>query len=156
MSRSQNTPRESLTVRRLEFGTSGTGVLITDSTGNLRISKGILLSGETTDAITQNTTAVFLTGGLALSGESTDVITQNSTAVFLAGGLAISGEATDVITQNSTSVNFAGGIKVSGQANGVMTALSTGVVLSAIKIGAHWLSANSTGLLIGAAQISTA
>ena len=29
-------------------------------------------------------------------------------------------------------------------------------LLSAIKIGAHWLTANSTGLLIGAGQISTA
>jgi len=109
-----------------------------------------------TSVLTANTTGLLLSKGLALSGESTDVITQNSTALFLAGGLALSGEATDIITQNSTSVNFAAGIKVSGQANAVMTGLSTGVVLTAIKIGAHWLTANSTGLLIGAGQISTA
>jgi len=99
---------------------------------------------------------VLFAAGIALSGKSTAVLTEDSSQnVLLANGLALSGEATDIITQNSTSVNFAGGVKVSGQANGVMTALTTGVVLTAIKIGAHWLTANSTGLLIGAGQITT-
>jgi len=108
------------------------------------------------NVLTGNATGLLLSAGLALSGEETDVITQNSTAVFLAGGLALSGEATDVITQNSTSVNFSAAIKVSGQANATVSGLSTGVVVTAIKVGAQWLTSNSTGILLGGALIATA
>lgn len=133
MARSQNTPRETLATRHLEIGTNGTGSIEADSTGNLKVTKGLALSGQ---------------GGA-------NAITQNSTGVKLPDGLALSGKVV-YVTQNSTSVNIPIGLKVSGQANGVMTALSTGVVLTAIKIGAHWLTANSTGLKIGANQITTA
>lgn len=133
MAHPQSSPRGNVAHKRIEIGTDGTAVLTTNSTGTLLISKGI-----------------------AIGGETADTIDQNSTALLLSAGLALSGETTDIITQNSTSVNFAGGIKVSGQANGVMTALSTGVVLTAIKLGTFWLEANSTGLTIGGAQVSTA
>jgi hypothetical protein len=129
MSHPQNSYRGAFAKERIE---AGNGVITGNSTGNL-----------------------FFSAGIALSGEETDVITQNSTALLLAGGLALSGEETDIITQNSTSVNFAGGIKVSGKANAVVTGLSTGIVVTAVKIGAKWLTANSTGLLIDGVLIDT-
>lgn len=133
MSHPQNSPRTVAAFTRLEMGSDGTGVLTSDSTGNLRYSKGISISGETSD-----------------------VITQNSTGLLLSGGIALSGEETDVITQNSTSVLFAGGIQVSGETNATLSGLSTGVVAVAVKIGAQWLTSNSTGILLDGALLATA
>lgn len=179
MARPQNSPKGYFAKQRIDIG----GAQLTyDSTGNLRLNAGLALSGETTDVVTQNSTAIMLAGGIALSGQavanailqdstavklpdglslsgqgSANAILQDSTAVKIPDGLSLSGKASSLaITQNSTSVNVPGGLKVSGQANAIMTGLSTGVVLTAIKIGAHWLTANSTGLKIGANQVTTA
>ena len=158
MARSQNTPRENLAVKRLEFATSGTGVLVSDSTGNLRISKGLLLSGETSDTITQNSTALLLSAGIALSGEETDIITQDSTAVKFAAGVVLSGQGSaNAITQNSTAVTFPDGIQLTGisavlsgrkgPGTMVMVGNSTGNMLAVNTTGTTWKYLNVTSVL---------
>lgn len=134
MSRSQNTPRENLTVRRLEFGTSGTGVLITDSTGNLRVSKGILLSGETADAITQNSTGLLLSAGIALSGETTDIITQDSTALIVPSALRLTAASAALSGRKGP-----GTLMMVGNSTGNMLALNT--------TGTTWKYLNVTSVL---------
>ena len=132
--RHQNTGRESLAVRQLVLATNGTGKLDADSTGNLRYSKGLALSGETTDVITQNSTALLLAGGLALSGEATDVITQDSTAVIFAGAVRITA-ASAVLS----------GRKAPGTL--MMVGNSTGNMLAVNTTGTTWKYLNVTSVL---------
>ena len=158
MARSQNTPRESLAAKQLELTTDGTAVLSTNSTGNLLLSKGLALSGESADAITQNSTALFLAGGLAISGESTDIITQDSTAVKMSAGLSLSGQGSaNAITQNSTAVTFPDGSQVAslsavlsgrkGPATIVFVGNSTGNMLAVNTTGTTWKYLNVTSVL---------
>ena len=134
MARSQNTPRENLIVRRLEMASNGTGVFTSDSTGNLRFSKGLALSGETTDVITQNSTALLLAAGLALSGESTDIITQDSTAVIIPAAIRITAASAVLSGRKSP-----GTLMMVGNSTGNMLAVNT--------TGTTWKYLNVTSVL---------
>ena len=97
------------------------------------------------------------TGIFALNySEGTAVLTSDSTGIVsFAGGVQPSGQANAKLTGNSTGVVAAASIFPSGGSLGI-TADSTAVTIAdGILIGAHYLTANSTGLLIGAGQITT-
>ena len=135
MSRSQNTPRESLTTKRLVIASNGTSVLENNSTGNLKISKGLALSGEATDYITQDSTAVKFAAGIVLSGQgSANAITQNSTAVAFPDGISL----------NSISAVLSGR---KGPGHVVFVGNSTGNMLAVNTTGTTWKYLNVTSVL---------
>lgn len=87
--------------------------------------------------------------------------TYNSTALLLSVGIRLNGKAAGLLTSNSTGVNFPGSIFLGGQATvGKVTANSTAIVLPATGIQMAALTSlkvtsNSTGIKIGARYIST-
>lgn len=63
---------------------------------------------------------------------------------------------TATLTANSTgTVSIVAGIRPSSQANAEITGNSTGIVVTAITMGAHTLSADSTGILLGTDYLDT-
>jgi len=103
-------------------------------------------------ALGVGSTGVFFTnyskGTAAFTSDSTGVV--NSPV-----GITLGGNANSKITGNSTGTLIAGSIFPSGGAIGI-TANSTAVVVPVLYVGAMALAANSTGLTIAGAQISTA
>ena len=97
------------------------------------------------------------TGIFALNySEGTAIMTSDSTGVLsLVGGIKPTGQANAKITGNSTGALVAGSIFPSGGAIGI-TGNSTAIVVPVLYVGAMALAANSTGLTIAGAQISTA
>lgn len=116
-------------------------------------AKKAILFGNSTSQITYNSTGLLVNGPLYVSGKSVAgaKITANTTAITLGGGLvvtgtvAVSGQAVKgLLSANSTSLTLPGNLKITGAAAAaVITANSTG-----IKIGAKYISTNSTGTTI--------
>lgn len=86
--------------------------------------------------------------------------TYNSTALILSGGIRLNDKASGLLTSNSTGVNFPGSLFLGGQATvGKITANSTAIVLPATGLQLAALTtlkitSNSTGVKIGAKYIS--
>ena len=108
----------------------------------------------------------FAKQGLAVFGSTgiysptysmnTAILTFNSTGnVDSKISLTLGGNANSALSGNSTGVKAAASIFPSGGTIGI-TANSTAVVVPVLYIGAMALAANSTGVTIAGAQISTA
>ena len=97
------------------------------------------------------------TGIFALEySEGTAVFTSDSTGVIdCKVGFTLGGNANSKLTGNSTGILAAASIFPSGGAIAI-TANSTAIVVPVLYVGAIPLAANSTGLTISGAQISTA
>ena len=82
-------------------------------------------------------------------------LTYNSTGLVLNNALYLSGGSVK-LTANSTGVISSGAVYPSAAVGGSLTANSTAVIASALSIGslASYITADSTGILIGALYIS--
>lgn len=109
-------------------------------------------------ALTGNTTGTILPAALYLSGKTDTKLTANTTGLIASGALYVSGATGSKLTGNSTGVIAAGAVTVSGKAtSGKLTANSTATLIPAVGIGAlaSYITANTTGIKIGARYIST-
>lgn len=88
-------------------------------------------------------------------------LTFNSTALILTGGIRLNDKASGQLTSNSTGVNFPGAVFLTAQATvGKLSANSTAILLpaSGVQMAALTslkITSNSTGIRIGARYIST-
>ena len=131
MARPQNSPRGLFAKEKIYITSAGntSAQMTADTSGNLKLNAGLLLSGETSDVITQDSTGVLLSAGIALSGQaSSRALTQNSTASMIF----------PVETSIPTSRVVGGVCFVSN---------STGKMLAYHSTGTTWLYANSTSIL---------
>lgn len=108
--------------------------------------------GNSTSTLSYNTTGVTVSGALYLSGQGAGgKLSANSTAITAGGGLVATGTLVvgaqavkGLISANSTSLTLPGNLKITGAAAAALfTANSTG-----IKIGAKYITTNSTGTTI--------
>ena len=126
----QNTPRGLFAKEAVHITSSSTDAQLTaDTSGNLKLNAGLLLSGETSDTITQDATAVKFSAGIALSGQaSSRALTQNSTASII-----------HPVASAIPTTRVVGGV--------CFVSNSTGKMLAYHSTGTTWLYCNSTSVL---------
>lgn len=105
--------------------------------------KAIEITGASfTNNLAFNSTGAKLTGGLYLSNKTSKVMTANSTGFISSGSMSVSGQtATGKLSANSTALLLpATGVQMAALTTLKITSNSTG-----IKIGARYISTNTTG-----------
>ena len=106
--------------------------------------------------ISQPTLPVSKSARSTSSAGVTTTIDTNSTALTVDRGIQLSGKTTARITGDSTGIILAGKVKIQNKAGGLLGANSTALNVPAMYVGslASYITANSTGIKIGAKYIS--
>ncbi len=99
-------------------------------------------SDLTASSITFNSTGAKLAAGLYLSNKTSKILTANSTGFISSGSVSVSGQATvGKLSANSTALL----VPVTGFQFGALTTLKVTSNSTGIKIGARYISTNTTG-----------
>lgn len=138
-----------------------TGSMTANSTG-LIVAGAIYPTGSSATGakLTGNSTALIVAGGVKVSNKSTGQLTANSTALIAPGAFRVSNKSTGQISANSTAFIIAGPVRVNNKSTGQISANSTAILLPATgfqmaALTSLKITSNSTGIKIGARYIST-
>lgn len=145
MARPQNSARGHFAKQSAQIGAAQQTA---DSTGNMKLGAGLILSGRTANALTEDASGNFvLPVGLLASAKSANPLTQNSTGFVFPKQVQVG--ASRYINANSTAFIVTAETAIPSTDQGAAFTLisnSTGVALAVNTTGTTWKYLNVTSV----------